>query len=143
MGKRLKPEPSLDEELEIADLLIAISRLDEGNRSCCNRVWHESQKEHWVGWLFNYNSPGAYRRKITKGRDAKFVYNHVACPEMLLFLAEAGGVEAKLVGKAKRASAAAKKQMAKVAAIRRVIPWCVVLEALRRSGHLSKAVSAD
>lgn len=52
-------------------------------------VWYESQKEHWVGWLYHCNSPGAYGRKITSGRDARFVYNHVVCPGLLAYLAEA------------------------------------------------------
>jgi len=126
----------MEEKIEIVDLLIAISRMDEDRRFRSNRVWYESQKEHWVGWLFNYNSPGAYGRKVTEGRDAKFVYNHVACPEMLIFLAKASGVNAKLVSKAKKVSAATNEQMAKVAAVRGLIPWSVVVEALRRNCYL-------
>jgi hypothetical protein len=72
--------------LSIADLLIAISRMPEDRRVQSDEVWYESQKEHWVGWLFHYNSPGAYGRKVVEGRNAKFVYNHVVCPELLLYL---------------------------------------------------------
>jgi len=41
-----------------------------------NGVWYTSQKEHWLGWLSEYNGPGAYDRKIWRGRSAKFAYNH-------------------------------------------------------------------
>jgi hypothetical protein len=45
-------------------------------------VWYTSQKEHWIGWLSQYDGPGAYNRKTWKGRSAEFAYNHVRCPPM-------------------------------------------------------------
>ncbi|QDC11535.1 hypothetical protein FHY55_06700 [Oceanicola sp. D3] len=52
-------------------------------------AWYSSQKEHCLGWLAQYDSPGAYNRKITSGRDARFFYNHGQCAPMLVWLAEA------------------------------------------------------
>ncbi len=60
-------------------------------------VSYTSQKEHWIGWLSEYNGPGFYGRKATAGRSAEFVYRHVVCPPMLLWLAEATGVNRSIV----------------------------------------------
>jgi hypothetical protein len=81
----------MEESTEIRDLLIAISRLRQ-DRRVKGDAWYESQKEHWIGWLFHYNVPGAYNRKVTAGRDARFVYNHIVCPGMLTYLADASGI---------------------------------------------------
>lgn len=105
-----------------------------------SRVWYESQKEHWMGWLFHYNSPGAYGRKVVAGRDARFVYNHVVCPGLLLYLAKASGVAPAAVRTAARSAAACRSMASQSGAIRKVIPWEIVLDALRRSGYLSKRV---
>ena len=53
-----------------------------------NRAWYRSQKEHWLGWLAEYDGPGAYGRSDAK-RDARFVYNHIQCAPMLFWLSEA------------------------------------------------------
>jgi hypothetical protein len=124
----------MERSLSIAELLIAVSRLPEGRRSR-REVWYESQKEHWVGWLFHYNTTGAYGRKITSGRDAKFVYNHVVCPGLLTYLAGAAGVSPALVRKARQIEAAEGSEMARAGAIRRVVPWERVQVALVKNGY--------
>jgi len=124
----------MERSLEIAELLIAISRLPEDRRRR-RGVWYESQKEHWVGWLFHYNSPGAYGRKVTSGRDAKFVYNHIVCPGLLSYLAGAAGVSQTLVRQAKRAAAIGGTEMQQAGAIRRIIPWQLVQKALLEHGY--------
>lgn len=130
---------SMDDSLGLRDFLVAISRMPEDKRVCSTRVWYESQKEHWIGWLLYYRSPGAYGRQVTDGRDAKFVYNHVVCPDLLLFLAVGAGVEPRLVRRAKAAArGAGKTQMAQAGAIRRVLPWSIVLQALMSSGLLPR-----
>jgi hypothetical protein len=67
-------------------------------------VWYKTQKEHWLGWLSEYDGPGAYSRKSWSGRSAEYVYNHINCPPMLLWLAEAAGVSKRHVLTAKRAA---------------------------------------
>lgn len=124
----------MERSLEIAELLIAISRLPEDRRRR-RTAWYESQKEHWVGWLFHYNSPGAYDRKVTKGRDARFVYNHVVCPGLLAYLADASGVARNLVRQAKRIADSRGTEMSRAGAIRRVIPWELVQSALLDNGY--------
>jgi hypothetical protein len=95
-------------------------------------VWYTSQKEHWLGWLSEYDGPGAYDRKSWTGRSAQFVYNHIGCPPMLLWLAEASGVSRTKVLAAKRSSLSARGNRAThCAMIRTAIPWTVIEERLR------------
>ena len=35
-------------------------------------VWYKSQKEHWLGWLTEYDGSGAHNRKTQRGRSAQF-----------------------------------------------------------------------
>jgi hypothetical protein len=99
-------------------------------------VWYSTQKEHWLGWLKGYGGPGYYERK-NWNRDAEFVYNHIVCPPMVLWLGEASGISPILVRKAKKAALSAKPTLpAQSAAIRRVIPWGVIEDAI--SGTIRK-----
>ena len=95
--------------------------------------WYSSQKEHWLGWLDEYDGPGAYDREVQEGRSAAFVYNHIVCPPMLIWLAEASGVPRSTVLAAESAALAAKDNLgSKSAAIRRIIPFQMIDERLRR-----------
>jgi hypothetical protein len=70
-------------------------------------VWYQSQKEHWLGWLAEYDGPAAYNRKTYGGRSDEYVYNHINCPPMLLYLAEAAGVPRSRLSAAVRSALAA------------------------------------
>jgi hypothetical protein len=95
-------------------------------------AWYSSQKEHWLGWLSEYDGPGAYERKSDAVRSAEFAYNHIVCAPMLLWLAEASGVPASKVATARRAAMAAPANlMSQSAAIRRALPWREVEVRLR------------
>ncbi len=74
-------------------------------------VWYSSQKEHWLGWLRQYDGPGYYGRKNPQ-RSAEFVYNHIGCPPMLLWLGEACRIPRQRVMEAKRAALAAGPKLA-------------------------------
>jgi hypothetical protein len=90
-------------------------------------AWYSSQKEHWLGWLGEYDGPGAYGRQTGKARGARYVYNHIQCAPMLFWLAEALEVEENALDAAFEAVLAAPKRNASLcAALRRVIPWDVV-----------------
>jgi hypothetical protein len=100
-------------------------------------VWYSTQKEHWLGWLKGYGGPGYYERK-NWNRDAEFVYNHIVCPPMVLWLGEASGISPILVRKAKKAALSAKPTLpAQSAAIRRVISWVLIEEKIE--GAIGKA----
>jgi hypothetical protein len=95
-------------------------------------VWYSTQKEHWLGWLKEYSGPGYYARKDWN-RDAEFVYNHIVCPPMVLWLGEASGISPILVRKAKRAAISAQTSLsAQSAAIRQVIPWGLIEDRLMK-----------
>jgi hypothetical protein len=84
---------------------------------------YASQREHWLRWLEEYDGAGYYRRQ-NWNRKAEFVYNHINCPPMALWLGEASGVDKETVVKAKNAALHAKSSFAsQSAAIRKVIPW--------------------
>jgi hypothetical protein len=97
-------------------------------------VWYRSQKEHWLGWLSEYDGPGAYGRKTSVLRSAEFAYNHVVCPPMVLWLGEASGVKTSLITQAKKeALGASRKLQGKCAAIRGIVPWSEIEESLLNS----------
>jgi len=83
----------------VTDRFSARWRKQGGGQQECKEVWYKTQHEHWLGWLAEYNGPGAYNRKVVK-RSAEYVYNHVVNPQMLAYLAEAAGVHRFLLRKA-------------------------------------------
>jgi hypothetical protein len=92
---------------------------------------YRSQKEHWLRWLADYVGPGAYSRQ-NWDRTAEFVYNHIVCPPMTLWLGEASGVPGQNVSDAASAALEAGAYLsAQSGAIRRVIPWSALHERLK------------
>lgn len=125
--KRLDPATPRHIELEIA--------LAEGVGF---GAWYSSQKEHWLGWLAEYDGPGAYGRQTGKFRNARYVYNHIQCAPMLLWLAEASDVEEKAIEAAFDAVLAAPKRNAtQCSVLRQVIPWSVIASKLEEKAKNS------
>lgn len=96
--------------------------------------WYTTQKEHWLGWLSEYHGSGAYGRQTTKERDAKFAYNHIVEPKMLIWLIEAAGIDTQTVNSAKRATMGVLTMQGKSAAIRNLVPWVAIEQRLWGSG---------
>jgi len=95
-------------------------------------IWYKSQKEHWLGWLKDYKGKGYYKRTNWK-RNAEFIYNHLQCSPMLLWLGEALGVPDLLLHKASEAAKkAGKNDASQCAALRREIPWNIIEEAMKK-----------
>lgn len=95
------------------------------------QAWYHSQKEHWHGWLGEYDGPGAYGRKGWANRDAAFIWNHIQCAPMLFWLAEALGLpETDLERAYQDILAAPKRNASQCAVLRRVFPWEVIEAAL-------------
>jgi len=117
--QRLEEHGEYSQKLE-AHPLLAINR----------EPWYKSQKEHWLRWLKDYDGPGFYKRKTHSGRDAKYIYNHIMCSPMLLYLPEALGVSTNLIKKAFDAVIRSNEaKMAKQCSlIRSIIPFCLVEE---------------
>jgi hypothetical protein len=80
--------------------------------------------------LSEYHGPVAYRRKAGKICDARFAYNHIVNPQMLLWLIEATGVDLGLVSAARCSSVEASTMHQQSAAIRKDVPWEMVAQAL-------------
>jgi len=114
----------------------------QGTRSA-DGVWYTSQKEHWLGWLSEYDGPGAYGRKTSVVRSAEFAFKHVVCPPMVLWLGEASGVNTSLMMQAKKAAlGASRKLQGKCAAIRNIVPWSMIEESLLNSATTGSSIRA-
>ncbi len=102
----------MNKEISIDEFITAIEKLPPS----------EEQRQ-WIRWLTRYHTPGYYHRQINKPRNARFAYNHLANPEMLLWLLRASGVKRGLV---KLAESDYEKlhNVNKIAgAIREYVPW--------------------
>ncbi|MGD1082373.1 MAG: hypothetical protein ABR881_28985 [Candidatus Sulfotelmatobacter sp.] len=116
--KKFRPHPPITDSFEGA--------LRKHERWGTKPVWYVSQKQHWLGWLTEYDSPGYYGRK-SRGQSAEFAYNHIMCPPMLLWLAEASGVAKKKVIEANKAAFAVRPTLAsQCSAIRKIVPWTTI-----------------
>lgn len=105
-------------------------------------VWYRTEKEHWLGWLGVYDGPGGYGRLTGKRRDARFAYNHLVNPYMLLWLVEAARVKPSLVVAARRCCRRRAALGTRSAAIRRLVPWEVLQAALWRSRSMPAETAA-
>jgi hypothetical protein len=87
---------------------------------------YPTQKDHWLGWIAGYDGPGAYGRE-NPDRSAAFVYNHIQCPPMLMWLAEASGLPRRVLLDARTAVLAAPPVLATQSGrLRRQIPWLAI-----------------
>lgn len=95
------------------------------------RAWYENQREHWLGWLKEYDGPGFYGRANWEV-DARSVYNRVGNPAMVLWLGEASGVPTEVV---KKTAAEAMKLRGsfprQCGAIRSRISWDMIEERIK------------
>lgn len=95
--------------------------------------WYATQKEHWLGWLGEYDGPGYYGR-AEWDVSAQTVFNRVVNPSMVLWLCEASGVSAKHVKAAAEAALQAGERMsAQSGAIRKHVNWAMIESALREN----------
>lgn len=99
-------------------------------------AWYRSQKEHWIGWLSEYDRPGAYRRETKVLRGASYAYNRIQCAPMLFWLSEAlSAPEAQLDKAFDAVLKAPSKGASQCAALRRILPWHVVESRLKRKKY--------
>jgi hypothetical protein len=105
-------------------------------RGCTSHSWPMGRhKQHWMRRLRGYKGPGYYNRKDFH-RSAEFVYNHINCLPMVLWLVEASGIPRATVAKAKRVALSAKPTLPTLsAAIRRIIPWEMIEVRLDKRGR--------
>lgn len=116
--------------VSVKKFIQAIEKLPSDEPQITPGRWYKTQKEHWLGWLREYHGPGAYNRASSTKRDARFAYNHIVQPKMLLWLIEAVGVRPELVTAARRSASQAASMMEKSAKIRQSVPWSEIEKAL-------------
>lgn len=118
-----------EQPISIEQFRKAISKLPKDPPLVRPGIWYTTQWQHWQGWLGHYNGPGAYGRK-NWDRDAKFAYNHVVCPGLLLYLIRAIPLQPESIIAAEDAERGAITLMAKAGAIRKIVPWEMIYQAL-------------
>ena len=123
-------EISMPAPISVRALISAIRLLRPDPPVNNPKKWYLTQKEHWIGWLTEYSGPGAYGRQVGVQRDAKYAYNHVVQPELLLYLASASGVDPDLLAAANKAFEERTTLMQAAGVIRVIIPWETVAKAL-------------
>ena len=116
-------EYSVEQFVELIERLPAEKEVPFGTRGY-NR--YRTQKAHWLGWLDSKSTTGTYQRQDVPGRSAKYVYNHIMEPKMLLWLISALDFQTGLVERAKEEAKIQKSMAGSCAAIRKVIPWQVL-----------------
>ena len=107
-------------------------KFDKTLEACGQRhqnKWWIDHKEHWICWLVH----------IHPKRSAAYVYNHINCPPMLIWLPEAAGILERDVSAAIAAALEIGKSWpSQCGAIRRLIPWQKVEQALA-ADHIENA----
>jgi len=93
---------------------------------------YTTQKDHWLGWLNPGAGTGTYPRAGGTDRDARDVYNRIAEPKLLLWVAEAAEVSSSQIAAARSEAESKAKLNSKAAAIRKHVPWQMLEDALRR-----------
>ena len=116
----------MEKQVTISQFIQVIKRLPSDPPVDHPKVWYWTQKEHWLGWLGDYEGPGAYGRKTGVKRDAKYAYNHIVCPELLMYLIRSIPLKKDLIEAAEKAYQTGSSQMEKSGAIRKVAPWSEV-----------------
>jgi hypothetical protein len=107
----------------IRQFITRISKLPSDKARITPGKWYRTQKEHWLGWLRAYHTPGAYGRIPNRTRDAEYAYNHIVEPKMLLWLIQASDLPASRARAAKKAATQSLSMPGQSAAIRREVPW--------------------
>jgi hypothetical protein len=108
-------------QVSVEEFIEAISKLPS-----------HARREHWIGWLSEYDEAGYYNRQPGKNRSARFSYNQMTSPEMLLWLIQAAGVKEELIKLAELDCNRVINKKSKSGAIRKHVPWEVLERALWR-----------
>lgn len=85
-------------------------------------TWYENQGEHWQGWVNGYEGAGAYNRKDNK-RTPKFIYNHIMCPPMFIWMAETVGIDNAIILEMVKEASKTEKYQEQCKIMRHFLPW--------------------
>ncbi|WXT99742.1 MAG: hypothetical protein Ctma_0446 [Catillopecten margaritatus gill symbiont] len=123
---------SVEQFIELIEMLPADKEVPVGTQGY-NR--YRTQKAHWLGWLDSKSTAGTYQRQDAPNRGAKYVYNHIMEPKMLLWLISALGLQSELVERAKEEVKNKKSMAGSCAAIRKMVPWQTLEKILLKDKH--------
>ncbi len=94
-----------------------------------------SSKQLWIKWLSNYPDHGEH--PLRAQRDASFIYNRWWNTPVLIWLAEASGVDqARIKRAAKIIATSSANTTTQAATIRRILPWHLVAKHLREKSKI-------
>src|ERR1700730_6617139 len=113
------------------DLLKAVRHLPERTPIVTELFPDAHGKRTWVSWLSNYAQTNDNPRRAE--RDAQFVYNNWWNAPILIWLAEASGVDQNRVRKAAKIALSQGNSKAQSRDIRRILPWSLIARQLTRS----------
>jgi hypothetical protein len=88
-------------------------------------------KERWIYWVSDYN-----RGRLKKNPSARTIYNRVQQPRWIIWLAEASGIDTRLIRKATNSVARHVRRQTQAKEARRILLWTLVarhLEQMRAS----------
>lgn len=92
-----------------------------------NNVNWTNQKEHMVPWFKSQQTRGEGKfTRLAPNTSSRRTYNRLHCPEALLWIAEAVGIDSKLVQKAANEAAEAKNNRKRSGIIRSIISWDMI-----------------
>lgn len=131
----------MEKLISISEFILVIKRLPSDQPIGNPHKWYKTQKEHWFGWLSEYEGPGAYGRKTGIRRDARFAYNHVVCPDLLIYLINAIPLRQEQIEAAQKAYQKGSSDMERSGAIRKVVPWKEIYQSIW--GNREKSLSLN
>lgn len=101
--------------------------------------WYETQGEHWQNWIgnhfgfwgffFNIFGPSGYERSNIK-RTSAYIYNHIMCPPMITWLAEALKVDTTLLKTAITEAETTTQYQKQCGILRKTLTWEIVKKQL-------------
>ncbi len=120
----------MEKRISIDQFRNVIKKLESDKPVISSRVYYTTQKEHWLCFLYNYDFNQAYGRLQGMNRDAKFVYNHIVCPSMLVYLIKAVGFDSELIDQVEKVNESGKTMMESSGKIRKIVPWSMIYKKL-------------
>ncbi len=117
----------LKEKLKNSNETYPVSSAYDATHGQRKGVHWNNQKEHLLPWLDAQETHGCGGfTRLNINTDAERMYNHLSCPECLLWLCEAAGVPYDVVNAAAEKAKLLEKVVSRAASIRRDIPWSEV-----------------
>ncbi|MGJ5117563.1 hypothetical protein [Bradyrhizobium oligotrophicum] len=110
---------------KIPELLRAVKRLPATTPQSdkLSKGNYETHRDHWIGWLKEYDGPGFYGR-ANWDVDARGVYQRLNNGHMIVWLNEAAGEDAETIRLAiARMERAGTRKQTRASAARSVLPW--------------------